>query len=198
MSNTKVIGHTSAKGIVCYEQKRKGIRYVSICFDISPKKNTIGCQEGELICNAFDYAAKKKLPVVAFVSSGGIRVTEGTKALMQMAKMAVAIKEHSNQGLLFIAVVYNLTLGGVSASLVSLADIIIGKKMSIYGFSGKRIVESTTREIFPDNFQTVEYAKEHGMIDIVANEDEIMCILYDLLRMHTRDRKIWKRYTMND
>lgn len=56
---------------------------------------------------------------------------------------------------------------------MSLADIIIAEKDAIYGFSGRRIIEDTTYEQLPEDFQTVEYAKCHGMVDIVADKSHI-------------------------
>ena len=159
---------------------------ICIQLDKTHKMGTIGVSEGEKITLAFEYAAKKKLPIVAVVASGGIRVQESTLALMQMVKMATAVKQHSNKGLLFISIVTNPTLGGASASFVSLADIIIAEKGATYGFSGKRIIEDTTHEKLSDDFQTAEYAKRHGMIDIVADRDEIKSLIGKLLRLHTR------------
>ena len=127
---------------------------------------------------------QRKIPVIAVVASGGIRVNEGTLALMQMAKMTAAVKQHSAKGLLYISVVTNPTLGGASASFVSLADIIIAEKHAVYGFSGRRIIEDTTHEQLPDDFQTAEYAKRHGMVDIVADKSEIKQIISKLLRLH--------------
>lgn len=73
-----------------------------------------------------------------------------------------------------------------SASFVSLADIIIAEKDAIYGFSGRRIIEDTTHEQLPVNFQTAEYAKHHGMVDIVADKSEIKQIISKLLQLHER------------
>ena len=120
------------------------------------------------------------------VASGGIRVQEGTLALMQMIKMSAAVKQHCEKKLLFVAVVTNPTLGGASASFVSLADIIIAENGATYGFSGIRIIEDTTHEKIPDGFQTAEYAMQHGMVDIVANRDELKCLIRKLIRLHTK------------
>lgn len=171
-------------GISYYIVQVNDIKYVALDFDCDVKKNTIGCKEGELICHAFHYATRKKLPVISFVSSGGIRVTEGTLALMQMIKMVIAVKRHSDEGLLYISVIKHLTLGGASASFVALADIIIGVRGAIYGFTGKRIIEETTHEKLTDEFQTVDYAKAHGMLDIVVEKEEVEEIVYKLLRLH--------------
>ena len=160
------------------------VKILLIQFDKSNKMGTIGVAESEKITSAFEYATQKKIPVIAVVASGGIRVNEGTLALMQMAKMTAAVKQHSAKGLLYISVVTNPTLGGASASFVSLADIIIAEKYAVYGFSGRRIIEDTPHEQLPDDFQTAEYAKRHGMVDIVADKSEIKQIISKLLRLH--------------
>lgn len=162
------------------------MKILLIQFDKSVKLGTIGVAESEKITSAFEYATQKKMPVIAVVASGGIRVNEGTLALMQMAKMAAAVKQHSAKGLLYISIVTNPTLGGASASFVSLADIIIAEKDTVYGFSGRRIIEDTTHEQLPEDFQTAEYAKRHGMVDIVADKSEIKQIISKLLRLHKR------------
>jgi len=184
MVKMKKIG--SCNGISCYVDKINDIEYVSLDFDCDVKKNTIGCKEGKLICKAFLYATRKKLPIISFVSSGGIRVTEGTLALMQMIKMVMEVKQHSEDGLLYISVIKHLTLGGASASFVSLADIIIGVQGATYGFSGKRIIEDTICEKLTDEFQTVEYAKKHGMVDIVVEKNEVKTIVSKLLELHKK------------
>lgn len=164
----------------------EGVKLLIISLDMKFKLGTIGVTEGEKITLAFEYAIKKKLPIVAVVASGGIRVQEGTPALMQMVKISAAVKHHSNKGLLFISIITNQTLGGASAGFVSLADIIIAEKDAIYGFSGKRIINETTHEQLPDDFQTAEYAKRHGMVDIIADKAEIKLLIRKLLRVHKR------------
>ncbi|MDR0706700.1 MAG: hypothetical protein LBF60_02305 [Treponema sp.] len=161
-------------------------KVILIHLDKSFKMGTIGVAEGEKITSAFEYATKWKLPVIAIGASGGIRVNEGTLALMQMAKMSAAVKQHSDKRLLYISVVANPTLGGASAGFVSLADIIIAEKNAIYGFSGIRIIENTTHERLPDDFQTAQYARKHGMVDIVADRFEIKQIISNLLQLHRR------------
>lgn len=165
-----------------------GTKVLLLQLDKSYKMGTIGVFEGEKITLSFEYATQKKLHIIAIVASGGIRVNEGTLALMQMVKMSAAVKKHSDKGLLYIVVVTNPTLGGANASFVSLADIIIAEKNAIYGFSGRRIIENTTHEHLSDNFQTADYAKQHGMVDIVAEKAEIKQIISKLLQMHKKNR----------
>lgn len=169
-------------GVACVEKQKT----ICIQLDKAYKMGTIGVFEGEKITLAFEYATKKRLPVIAVVASGGVRVQEGTLALMQMVKISAAVKQHCKKRLLFIAIVTNPTLGGASASFVSLADIIVAENGVTYGFSGRRIIENTTHERLPVDFQTAEYAKQHGMIDIIVNKDELKCLIGKLFRLHTK------------
>ena len=169
-------------GLACIGRQKT----VCVQLDKTYKMGTIGVFEGEKITLAFEYATKKRLPILAVISSGGVRVQEGTLALMQMVKLSAAVKQHGEKRLLYIAVVTDPTLGGASASFVSLADVIVAEDGATYGFSGKRIIESTTHESLPDGFQTAEYAKQHGMIDIVVNRGELKCLIGKLFRLHTK------------
>ncbi len=157
-----------------------------LCLDKAVNMGTMGILEGEKISLAFDYAMDNILPIISIVASGGVRVNEGTTALMQMVKTAAAAKKNSDNGMLHIAVITNPTLGGVSASFISLADIIIAEPGVIFGFTGKRIIQETTHEELPDDFQTAEYAKRHGMVDIIADMKDIKYTLAELLRFHRK------------
>lgn len=157
-----------------------------VCLDKSVKMGTMGTLEGEKITLAFEYALVNMLPIISIIASGGIRVNEGTSALMQMAKTVAAAKKHGDKGLLHISIITNPTLGGVSASFVSLADIIIAEPNAIYGFTGKRIIEETTHQKLPSDFQTAKYVKQHGMIDIITPWINMKCILTELLRLHNQ------------
>ena len=147
---------------------------------------SMGLVAGEKIARAFRLATKRKLPVVTFSTSGGARMQEGVVSLIQMAKTSAAVYEHGKKKLLFISVICDPTLGGVSASFASLADIIIGEQGARFGFTGKRIIEKSTYEKLTDEFQTVEFAKQCGMVDIVKKEIEIKDLLGRILSMHTR------------
>lgn len=145
---------------------------------------TMGVIVGEKITRTFEYATKKKLPVISISASGGARMQEGVLALIQMVKTAGAVYKHNEQKLLYISVICDPTLGGVTASFASLADIIIAEESARYGFTGKRIVEETTHEKLPDNFQTAQYAKEHGQVDIIITWNKLYKLLKKILFIH--------------
>lgn len=147
---------------------------------------SMGLVAGEKVARVFRFATKKKLPVITFSASGGARMQEGIVSLVQMAKTAAAVHEHTKKNLLYISVICDPTLGGVTASFASLADIIIGERGARFGFTGKRIIEESTHEKLPDDFQTVEYAKRCGMVDIVVDKTEIKDLLKRLISVHAK------------
>jgi len=172
------------EAVVCGEGKIGSSACVIIVMDKNFMMGSMGVVVGEKITRAFEYATKQKLPVVAVTASGGARMQEGIFSLMQMAKTSGAVLKHSQKKLLYISIITNPTLGGVSASFASLADIIIGEQSAIFGFSGKRIVEEVTRTPLPDDFQSVDYNLKHGMVDLVLDYKSIKPTVERLLKIH--------------
>lgn len=145
---------------------------------------SMGSVVGEKITRAFELATKKKLPVITIASSGGARMQEGVYSLMQMLKTSAAVYNHSQKGLLYISVLSNPTLGGVTASFAMLGDIIIAEENAQIGFTGKRIIEETTGKRLPDTFQSAKFIKEHGFADMVVPEQELRATLAKILQLH--------------
>lgn len=59
---------------------------------------------------------------------------KSTFSLMQMAKTSAALKNSSTEGLPFISILTDPTMGGVSASFAMLGDVIIVKPGALIGF----------------------------------------------------------------
>ena len=134
---------------------------------------SMGSAVGEKIARAFELATDERRAVVMSVSSGGARMQEGMLSLMQMAKTSAAVARLGEAGLPYVSVLTNPTLGGVTASFATLADVIIAEPGALIGFTGPRVIEQTIREKLPKGFQTSEFLLEHGMIDAVVPRHEI-------------------------
>ena len=145
---------------------------------------SMGSVVGEKITRAIEYATANKLPVIIFNSSGGARMQEGVFSLMQMAKTSGAVARHGKAGELYISVICDPTTGGVTASFAMLGDIIIGEPGVTIGFAGKRVIQSTIGATLPDNFQTAEFTKEHGFVDMIISRQELPSVLARLFRLH--------------
>ena len=76
--------------------------------------------------------------------------------------------------------------GGVTASYAMLGDVHIAEPGALIGFAGPRVIEQTIREKLPDGFQRAEYLRDHGMIDMVVNRQQLRPTLANLCRLLTK------------
>jgi acetyl-CoA carboxylase carboxyl transferase alpha subunit/acetyl-CoA carboxylase carboxyl transferase beta subunit len=162
----------------------EGTLTVLVVLDFGFLGGGMGCVVGEKVTLAFEHALRKRLPLVALVSSGGARVQEGVLSLMQMAKTSAAAKQFYAAGLPFISLLANPTTGAVYSSFANLADIIIAEPHALIGFAPlKLVMETEGRELPPDS-HTAESHLRHGMIDCIVErtrQRDLLAILLDML-----------------
>lgn len=163
-----------------------GIEMVAIVHDMRFIGGSLGMGAGEMIVKAMTVAARDKLPVVLFAASGGARMQEGILSLMQMPRTTVAVQLLKEAGCPYVVVLTNPTTGGVSASYAMLGDIHIAEPGAVIGFAGRRVIEQTIREKLPDDFQTAEYLREHGMVDMVVHRKDMKDTLVRLVGLLTK------------
>lgn len=150
---------------------------------------SMGSVVGEKVTLLFEYAKAHHLPVIGFTVSGGARMQEGLLSLMQMAKTSAAVKCHSDEGLLYIAVLTDPTTGGVTASFAMEADIVLAEPGATIGFAGARVIEQTTKKTLPPGFQTSEFVLKHGFIDSIVPRNRQKKYLAELLKIHNEGEK---------
>lgn len=167
--------------------KLSGIEVSIAVMDSHFRMGSMGSVVGEKITRAIEAATERKLPFIIFTASGGARMQEGVLSLMQMAKTSVALKRHSNEGLLFVSVLTHPTTGGVSASFASVGDINIAEPKALIGFAGRRVIEQTVREKLPEDFQTAEFLLAHGQLDAVVHRAKMQETLSSIVRLHTKE-----------
>ena len=148
---------------------------------------SMGTAVGEKITRLFELARKEKLPVIGFCVSGGARMQEGVLSLMQMAKTSGAVKRHSDDGGLYIAVLTDPTTGGVMASFAMEGDITIAEPDALIGFAGPRVIEQTIRQKLKEGFQRSEFLLEKGFVDMICDRREMKKCIAELLRLHGRE-----------
>ena len=145
---------------------------VLACFDFAFMAGSMGRYVGDGLILASEEAIKRKCSLIVVPSSGGARMQEGIFSLMQMPRSTIAINKIKKAKLPYIVLHANPTTGGVTASFAMLGDIHIAEPGAIIGFAGRRVIEETVKEKLPEDFQTAEYLKSHGMIDIVVPRSE--------------------------
>lgn len=152
--------------------------------DFSFMGSSMGSVYGEKMARAAERAADLAIPLLTINTSGGARQQEGVIALMQMAKVTMALSRLAAAGQPHIAILVDPCYGGVTASYPSVADVIIAEPGANIGFAGKRLIEQIMRQKLPAGFQTSEFMLEHGMIDMVTPRSELRDILARLLRLY--------------
>ena len=142
---------------------------------------SFGAASGEAFITGVQHAINNKTPFVFFSCSGGQRMMESSIALMQMTRTTLAINELKKNNLPYIVVLTDPTTGGVTASWGMLGDILIAEPKATIGFAGRRVIQDTVRETLPEEFQTAEYVKEHGGIDLVIERKYLNSTIGTLL-----------------
>ena len=144
---------------------------------------SFGAASGEAFIAGIQQSIEKNVPFIFFSCSGGQRMMESSIALMQMSRTALAVNELKKKNIPYIVVLTNPTTGGVTASWAMLGDILIAEPKATIGFAGRRVIQDTVRETLPEEFQTAEYVKDHGGIDLVIERKYLSSTIGTLLNV---------------
>ncbi len=144
---------------------------------------SFGAASGEAFIAGVQYSIENNLPLVFFSCSGGQRMMESSIALMQMSRTALAVNELKKKNIPYIVVLTDPTTGGVTASWAMLGDVLIAEPKATIGFAGRRVIQDTVRETLPEEFQTAEYVKDHGGIDLVVERKYLNSTIGTLLNV---------------
>lgn len=146
---------------------------VAAAFEYGFIGGSMGAAVGERFVRGVNAAIENKAPFICYSASGGARMQEALISLMQMAKVSAALAKLSEARLPYISVLTDPTMGGVSASLAMLGDIIIAEPNALIGFAGPRVIEQTVREKLPEGFQRSEFLLKHGAIDMIMHRNDL-------------------------
>ena len=169
--------------LIVMQGQLKGLSLVAAAFEFTFMGGSMGSVVGERFVRAVNTSKENNLPLVCFSASGGARMQEALISLMQMAKTSAALARLSQQGIPYISVLTDPTMGGVSASFAMLGDINIAEPNALIGFAGPRVIEQTVRETLPEGFQRSEFLLEHGAIDMILDRRDMRDRIAQLLTM---------------
>jgi acetyl-CoA carboxylase carboxyl transferase subunit beta len=169
--------------LIVIEGRVDGIPIVVAAFEFSFMGGSMGSVVGERFVRGVECCLKKKIPLVCFSASGGARMQEALLSLMQMSKTSAALTRLGSGGIPYISVLTDPTMGGVSASMAMLGDIVIAEPKALIGFAGPRVIEQTVRETLPEGFQRSEFLLDHGAIDMIVDRRQMRTEISSLLAM---------------
>ena len=158
----------------------------------------VGAASGEAFIHGVQHAINNKTPFIFFSCSGGQKMQEGAIALMQMTRTVLAVNELKKNNLPYIVVMTNPTTGGVSASFATLGDILIGEPKSVIAFAGRRVIQNTVKEELPEDFQTAEFVRDHGGIDLVIERKYLRSTISTLISILLKKKEVQNISEMND
>ena len=141
----------------------------------------MGMVVGDRIAKAFETGARRKLPVVTVVSSGGARIEEGVLSLMQMARTVAAAKKLQSRRLPHISVLTHPTTGDVYASFANLGDLIIAEPRAMIGFAPIRVMEQTLETSSTGMGHTSESHLQHGLVDQIVDRTRLRHLISNTL-----------------
>tara|TARA_B100000886_G_scaffold323957_1_gene268192 strand:+ start:382 stop:1296 length:915 start_codon:yes stop_codon:yes gene_type:complete len=144
---------------------------------------SLGAASGEAFIAGAQKAIEKNIPYIFFSSSGGARMMESMISLSQMSRSSLAVHELRRKNIPFVSVCCMPTTGGVTASYAMLGDFIISEPGATIGFAGRRVIQDTVKETLPDNFQTSEWARDVGQIDLVVERQYLNSTISTLLKV---------------
>jgi acetyl-CoA carboxylase carboxyl transferase subunit beta len=157
------------------------IEVIIACFDFEFIGGSMGTVVGERFVRAVHRAIELSIPLICVATSGGARMQESLYSLMQMSKTAAALDRLDQRGLPYIVILASPCMGGVSASLAMLGDVLIAEPGALIGFAGPKVIEQTVRENLPSGFQKSEFLLEKGAIDTVVNRQDLKKQLIQIL-----------------
>jgi len=162
----------------------KGHHVIAALTDANFIMGSMGSVVGEKIARAAEKSIEEKIPFITVSGSGGgARMYEGMFSLMQMAKTSAAISRLHQAGILYISIMTDPTMGGVSASFASLGDVIIAEPKALIGFAGPRVIEQTIGQKLPNGFQRAEFMLKHGQVDMVVHRKDMVQTLIKILSL---------------
>ncbi|MFD4314885.1 carboxyl transferase domain-containing protein [Streptomyces sp. NPDC058548] len=170
------------ESVVCGTGEIGGVRAVLISFEFGFLGGSLGERTGARAAAAHAQARARRLPVVVLPATGGSRMHEGMRALLQLQLLAGESALTRAVGLPQIAVLRDPTTGGGWATLGAGSDAVLALPGAQVGFAGSRV---RPPDADPAAY-TAEAQLAHGHIDAIVAPDALRDTLGRWLSLLTR------------
>ncbi|MEF9887224.1 carboxyl transferase domain-containing protein [Streptomyces sp. P9-A4] len=161
------------ESVVCGTGVVGAVPVVLVSFEFGFLGGSLGERTGARIAVAHAVARERRLPVVVLPATGGSRMHEGMRALLQLQYLAGESELTRAAGLPQIAVLRDPTTGGGWATLGAGSDVVLALPGAQVGFAGSRVR--------PPDADPAAYTAEaqfaHGHVDAVVAPAELRAVL---------------------
>lgn len=186
------LGNARAKGgvdesVVHGAARIGGVEVELAAFNFGFLGGSMGEVAGERLARAMERAADRRVPFVLRTCTGGARMQEGMRSLLQMPKVVAARIALGIGHQPFIAVLGHPTTGGVLASVAALADVTVAEAGATIGFAGPRVAERFTGEALPEDSHTATSAYAAGLVDELVSGGDVHAYVSSVLNLLAAD-----------
>ncbi|MFD0077223.1 carboxyl transferase domain-containing protein [Streptomyces sp. NPDC127166] len=157
------------ESVVCGTGVVGGVTAVLVSFEFRFLGGSLGERTGARAAAAHAVARERRLPVVVLPATGGSRMHEGMRALLQLQLLARESEVTRAEGLPQIAVLRDPTTGGGWATLGAGADVVLALPGAQVGFAGSRV---RPPDADPAAY-TAEAQLAHGHLDAIVPPDAL-------------------------
>ena len=161
-------------GMMVVSGNIKNTKVTAVASDFEFLGASMASAEGEAFLYGFQHAIENRTPFICVSAGGGMRMMESLISLSQMTRTTIAINELKSNNLPYLVLITDPTAGGITASYAMLGDIHIAEPGSLIAFAGKRVIQGTVKEELPENFQTSEYVKKTGFVDLIVERKDLV------------------------
>lgn len=167
-----------SESVITGEAQVGRVPVVIVAFDFRFLGGSVGEASGRKIAEAFERARETRRAVVSLVATGGSRMQEGMRSLVQLQRIADACAGARAEGIPHVSVLRGPVTGGIWASLAASADYIIGVRGAEVSFAGSRVREEGEDEAF-----TAGGKLRSGSIDAEVEAEEVPGLLRTVVEM---------------
>lgn len=162
--------------LITGEARIGGHRCALIVSNFAYRGGSLGVAASEQLISALDRARTQGLPVVASTSSGGARLQEGPRALVQMLRITAALTEFRRARLPYVVYLRHPTLGATMATWAAMGHLIFAQPGALLGLVGPRATSAhgaATQE--PE--ASAETWQRRGLVDGVVALPQLRAVL---------------------
>ncbi|MGX1885834.1 carboxyl transferase domain-containing protein [Streptomyces sp. NPDC055287] len=163
---------------VCGTGSMGGTEVVVVSFEFGFLGGSLGEPTGDRLEAAYTVARERHAPLVSLIATGGSRMQEGMRALVQLQRVAHQSALLRSAGVPQVAVLRDPTTGGGWATLGAGADVILALPGAQVGFAGSRV---RPPDADPGAY-TAEGQLAAGQIDAVVRREDLPGALARWLR----------------
>ncbi|MCR4666588.1 MAG: acetyl-CoA carboxylase carboxyl transferase subunit alpha/beta [Desulfovibrio sp.] len=170
-------------GCMTFEARIAGIKIIVAMFMGTFRGGSVGAAEGCKFVEAAERATKNRYPFLAYVhGTAGMRIQEGTHALIQMPRCTVAVRRYIEAGGLYVVLYDTNSFAGPVASFLGCSPYQFAVRSSNIGFAGPGVIKETTGMDIPPRYHRSTEALARGHIQGIWDRRQIRANLKQALR----------------